>query len=535
MQPIVLAEPYGLQTFLCSVGNLIGSRFVQHSEDAISRYARSCSATSQRSLAILQPSCTSQVQSIVQLAGQHAIKLYPISRGCNWGLGDACPTSENQVILDLRRMDRITTANAKLGAFTVEPGVTQQAMYEYLQDHELRFWYDASGAGPDASLLGNLMERGFGHTPLGDRFQNSCNYEVVLPDGSLVRTGFGQMENCATQDLFKPGIGPTLDGMFTQSNLGIVTRATFWMMPIPEHFEAFAFQLDSDSQLEQAVSALQPLRAMGIIASTLHIGNDFRVLSSKTQFPYDRLDGLCPFPEALRASLRKMYGVSLWNGLGAYYGTKRGAQSFRHDLRRALKGIVKPIFLTDRKLSLGRIFANRFKFIPQVSALLSKLDSAESVMELLKGKPVVEHLSGAAWRSRIIWSPNQPSPVDRADGILWFTPVVPCTAEHVRKLNQIISNVFSGTACEPLVTYVMASSRVMICPITICFDQSCGQQSTSAKELLSSLKNRCLEEGYYPYRESRAARVAGISSKLHLSLKQTIDPSEILAPGRYGN
>ncbi len=212
------------------------------------------------------------------------------------------------------------------------------------------------------------MERGYGHTPLGERFQNTCNYEVVLADGSLIRTGFGEIENCAVKDLFKPGIGPSLDGLFTQSNLGIVTRATFWMMPIPEHFEAYAFQMDSDSQLEDAVDALQPLRAMGVIASTLHIGNDFRVLSSKIQYPYDQLDGTTPFPETLRASLRKKYGVSLWNGLGAYYGTKRGAAAFRSDLRRVLKGITKPIFLTDNKLKLGRKVASNLRFLPSMSA-----------------------------------------------------------------------------------------------------------------------------------------------------------------------
>ncbi len=521
-----------LQAFLTASAQIVGSEFVRNSEETIASYAQSCSATSRRALAVVQPSCTEQVQQIVLLAGQYAIKLYPISRGCNWGLGDACPTTDNQVILDLRRMNRITTADAQLGAFTVEPGVTQQQMFEYLRDNNLPFWYDASGAGPDASLLGNLMERGYGHTPLGERFINTCNYHVVMADGSLIKTGFGEIDNCKVKDLFKPGVGPSLDGLFTQSNFGIVTRATFWMMRIPEHFEAYVIQLNSDAQLYEAIDALQPLRASGVISSALHIGNDFRVLSARMQFPYDKLDGSTCIPSDMRRKLCQQYGAAAWNGLGAYYGTKRGAVAFRSDLKRALRGIAKPIFLTEQLLSVATKVTRALSWLPPMRKLNSKVKSAVPVIALLKGQPVIDHLAGAAWRSRQPWTPESGSPSQRADGILWHTPLSPCKGNDIDELNQILTSTIEGFGFEPLLTYVMITARTVVCPTTICFDQTCSDQLHRAKSCLCELSSRTEHAGFLAYRQSSYCCQERVNRTSYL--KQTFDPNRLFAVGRYG-
>ncbi len=66
-----------LQAFLTAAEIVVGSDFVCNSEETIASYAQSCSATSRRSLAVIQPSCTEEVQQIVLLAGKYSIKLYP--------------------------------------------------------------------------------------------------------------------------------------------------------------------------------------------------------------------------------------------------------------------------------------------------------------------------------------------------------------------------------------------------------------------------------------------------------------------------
>ncbi len=58
--------------------------------------------------------------------------------------------------------------------------------------------------------------------------------EVVLADGDFVRTGMGALPGAGTWQQFKYGMGPLVDGLFSQSNFGIVTKMGFWLMPQPE-------------------------------------------------------------------------------------------------------------------------------------------------------------------------------------------------------------------------------------------------------------------------------------------------------------
>src|SRR5690606_8865338 len=87
------------------------------------------------------------------------------------------------------------------------------------------------------SLIGNALERGAGRTPLPyrDHFGAHCGMEVVLGNGDRVRTGMGALPNAGPNwQAFPYGAGPLADGLFAQSNLGIVTKMGFWLLPEPE-------------------------------------------------------------------------------------------------------------------------------------------------------------------------------------------------------------------------------------------------------------------------------------------------------------
>jgi hypothetical protein len=64
--------------------------------------------------------------------------------------------------------------------------------------------------------------------------------EVVLPDGTLLRTGMGALPgkegaDNPTWESFQHAYGPAIDGIFSQSNFGIVTKMGFWLMPETGH------------------------------------------------------------------------------------------------------------------------------------------------------------------------------------------------------------------------------------------------------------------------------------------------------------
>ena len=114
------------------------------------------------------------------------------------------------VLMHLGRMNRILDFNENLAYVTVEPGVTQAQLFQFLKERRSRLWIDASGGHPDSSILGNTVERGFGHTPYGDHFANSCAYEVVLPTGECIDTGFARFDGAKTAPCYRWGVGPDL-------------------------------------------------------------------------------------------------------------------------------------------------------------------------------------------------------------------------------------------------------------------------------------------------------------------------------------
>ena len=207
---------------------VLSEDYVRTDTQTIDSYSKSCSAYSTRPLAVLSPASSGDVKAIIDIARGQTIPLYPIGCGKNWGYGDACAVYEGQVIVDLARMNRIEEVNTSLGYAVIEPGVTQQQLSDYLREHNIPLWMDCTGSTPFSSLIGNVLERGFGHSPYGNRILTISCMEVVLGNGQIINTGFGHYPEAKAKNLYPYGVGPYLDGVFTQSNFGIVTKMTLW-------------------------------------------------------------------------------------------------------------------------------------------------------------------------------------------------------------------------------------------------------------------------------------------------------------------
>src|SRR5213593_4724566 len=87
--------------------------------------------------AVLQPGNREEVQACVRIANRFGIPLYPFSSGKNWGYGSRAPVRDG-VLLDLRRLNRIVAFDEDLAYVTIEPGVTQRQLYEFLRARQSR-------------------------------------------------------------------------------------------------------------------------------------------------------------------------------------------------------------------------------------------------------------------------------------------------------------------------------------------------------------------------------------------------------------
>lgn len=264
----------------------IGDAWVIRSSAELAAAETATFQTSQRIPVILRPGTAQETCEVVRIANRFGFALYPVSSGKNWGYGSRVPVTTQSALLDLSRMNAITGFDEKLGYVTVEPGVTQQDLFNFLKKNHSKLWMDATGSSPDCSLIGNAVERGFGHTPYGDHFANICALRVVLPTGEIIQTGFAGLPSAKAAEVYRWGVGPSLDGLFSQSNLGIVIGMTVWLMPAPEYFQTFFFQCDREDGLAPIVDALRPLRMDLTLRSAVHIVNDYKVLSGIRQFPW---------------------------------------------------------------------------------------------------------------------------------------------------------------------------------------------------------------------------------------------------------
>jgi 4-cresol dehydrogenase (hydroxylating) len=484
---------------------------------------------------VVEPVSREELQAIVEIANRHGVPIYPVSTGKNWGYGSRVPVHD-AALVHLARMNRILDFNETLGYVTVEPGVTQRQLYEFLQQQGARFWMDATGAGPDCSVIGNTMERGFGHTPMGDHCGSACALEVVLATGEVIETGFGRFDGTRTGPLGRWGLGPSLDGLFSQSNLGIVTRMSVWLMPAPEAFQAFFFTCTGEDDLAPVIDALRPLRMDGTLRSVMHIGNDYKVVAASGRYPWDEVGGRTPLGPDDMSRLRARLGVGRWSGSGGLYGTAVQVKDAKRRLRRALEGKVARLqFVDDRVLRVLKRF-------PRAIGTLMRMDVEktlavlEPVYSLLKGVPTSATLASAYWRKPIA-PPTDPDPDRDGCGLLWCSPVMPNTGTAAREVTDVASRVLIQSGFEPQMSISIASERLLICVITIGYDRDRDGEDDRATACFRRLLEEMLARGYPPYRLPVSAmdEVCGDSgfSRAVSAIKATLDPRGILAPGRY--
>jgi 4-cresol dehydrogenase (hydroxylating) len=230
---------------LTEARSIVGESHVSTDATLLDASAIATFPTNAKPAAIVQPASTAEVQSLVRLARRYGQPLYPVSRGRNWGFGFRVPTIDRAVIVDLGRMNRIVELDAELAYVSVEPGVTFLQLHDELAARAAGMFFPAGGGPSDGSLIGNLVERGDGVGPYGDRASHACGLEVVLPTGEIVRTGSARYRRDGCRHLSRSAAGPGLDELFLQSRWGIVTRATFWLRPKPVTLRAFAASVRS--------------------------------------------------------------------------------------------------------------------------------------------------------------------------------------------------------------------------------------------------------------------------------------------------
>jgi 4-cresol dehydrogenase (hydroxylating) len=542
------------QAAVCRMKDIVGAAHVLTDVESLHTYSRDTMPWQRVCAAVVLPGNRHEVAELVKIAAEHKLKIWTFSKGKNWGYGATMALHDGAVILLLERMNRILEVNEQLAYAVIEPGVTQKQLNDYLKSNGIKLWTDCTDSTPEGSVLGNALERGLGYTPYGDHFGQLCGLEVVLPSGEVIQTGAAPPDS-PTWHTFKWGTGPYLEGLFSQSNLGIVTRAGIWLMPQPEAFQAFFCEVRHDEDMPALLDALRRLALSGAIRTNVHLVNDFLFLTLLMQYPYERRTGQGCLPDAIRADLQRHYRIAPWTLTGGLYGSTSQVRANRALVRRELRCFGKLTFLDDRRLKwVQRLieFVKKTRGIPVLSTAaewlknclvsrspLEVIEVIPHVYPILKGVPGEFIVGCAYFKSRSGRPRTDINPSRDGCGLIWFAPVLPLTGEHARQVLDMCKPLFRKQGFDFSMSFIQVNPRSVVALMEIFFDKEDDQETGRARELYDELCDVTVRAGYQQYRTSvaymnRILNCAPAYQSLADALKSAVDPGNTLAPGRYG-
>ncbi|MFH0870102.1 MAG: FAD-binding oxidoreductase [archaeon] len=470
-------------------------------------------------IGIVRPNSTNQVRDIVAIANKYLLPLHPISTGRNIGYGDKIPPTNGQLLVDLRGMNRIREYDPVRGHVVIEPGVTQKQLFDYLLNENAPWMMDVTGAGERTSIIGNTLEGGFGHTPLGDRRREINGLEAILGNGQLLKpTDF-------------PNIGPDISGIFVQSNFGIVTAMNISLYPKPERMESFMMTTKYDRGLGDLVECVRGLRQRRIATSLVHIADPVRMLVTLGVSEQCRKENPIFTPEKASSILSKLFfKKQFWTALGGIYGSEDEVRSKKKDIRRAANEVGHSVmFFSDRRIDyirrLGKM-AGFTSFGRNVENAMNQYGELQRFMEGIPSSLAEENI-------------NKGMNEEKRVGLVWISPTFTASGETARNVYDLSTAYFREYGFELPLTITLVRPEKAVGIMNIRFDKSKDDERQRAHQLYHELPEAFAKHGIFTYRASAMAMEQPLivpnpsNWEVFKSLKKALDPNGIISPGRY--
>jgi len=298
-----------------------------------------------RSPLVLRPGSTAEVVAICKLASEHRIALVP--QGGNTGLVGGQTPHNGEVVVSMRRMDKIREVDTGSNTMTCEAGVVLQVAQQKAAEVD-RLFPLSLGAEGSCTIGGNLSTNAGGTTALayGVAREMALGVEVVLADGRVLN---------ALSKLKKDNTGYDLRNLFigAEGTLGIITAATLKLFPKPRAIEtafvglkspAAALKLLSISRSE-AAGALTSFELLADIAVEFSIRHGIDIRDPlQTKHPWYVLMELSSSRDDARDTLEAILTKGMEDGIvdDAVIAANLSQRQAFWKLRDEMSGAQKP-------------------------------------------------------------------------------------------------------------------------------------------------------------------------------------------------
>ena len=509
-------------------GSVVGSQWVITRDEDVATYKDAYSplwgeSDAKVASAAVAPESVEQIQKILAIANRFSIPLYTVSTGRNLAYGGASPVYSGSVVLDLKRMNRVLEVSEEYAYALVEPGVSYFDLYRHLRDKGLRFWLDVPDPGW-GSPVGNSLDHGAGRIPLPyrDHFDAHCGMEVVLANGQVVRTGMGAIPGSQLWHQTKYGPGPLIDGLFSQSNFGVVTKMGFWLMPEPEACLTGRIRVPHHDDVIPFIRVLSSLMYSNIVDCNFTIASP--VFASPSN------------PEKERLLARSDGGTAQeWDGYAAGHGMTHFWETELRFYGPPGINAAKWEYVKQRFAAIGGVRCDDGE---NVHFPLTDEQISERTDVTFYGIPSLSVFSGMAGGGLTGAAAGA-----QTTGHLDASPVVPISGEALLKAQRVFNKIFQDAGLPRGLGFAMNyhwRTFIMFQGLQITNDKEHNAKVRAAYEKCAQA---AAEHGWGIYRAHNAFHDKIMSllsfnnhalTRLHETLKDALDPNGILSAGRYG-
>ena len=238
--------------------SIVGKANCTRKKEELVCYAYDATARTYLPDAVLFPQNSQEISAILRLANEDSFFVIP--RGAGSGMTGGSLAVKGGVILVTARLNRILKIDKDNLIAHVEPGVVTGQFHKAVEKEGL--FYPPDPSSSDFSTLGgNLAECAGG--PRAVKYGVTRDYvlglETVLPTGEIIRTGVQTAKGVVGYDLTRLLVG-------SEGTLGIITRITLRLLPLPETVRAMMAVFN---KIETAAETVSEIVRSGIIPRTI--------------------------------------------------------------------------------------------------------------------------------------------------------------------------------------------------------------------------------------------------------------------------
>lgn len=197
----------------------------------------------------VEPASQQEVSAVLKVAASAGLHVMPRGGGTKMEWGNRARAGE--LVLSMRRMNRVLEHAYGDMTATVEAGCTFQQLQDTLSAHGQRVALDP--LWPDKATVGGILAVN-DSGPLRARFGSLrdliIGITLVLPDGTLAKSGGKVVKNVAGYDLPKLATG-------SLGTLGLISQAIFRLHPAPRESRTLTFSASEISRLSELMLAIQ--------------------------------------------------------------------------------------------------------------------------------------------------------------------------------------------------------------------------------------------------------------------------------------